>query len=419
MAQKPPDDYLAALGKRGFVLEQWIGGGAYGNVYRAVQTSLHRPVAVKFFDNRFAKGDANRKRFEREAPLLALVQHPSIPYVITTGSVERSADESVPYTVMQYVSGPPLDRRLGIGKIDLPLVFRIMRDVLSALECAHQREVVHRDVKPDNIVLADHCTYLLDFSIGIRITHEPGLTRATRVGDKVGTLDYAAPEQLEDSSAVDARADIYSAGVVLAEMLGARPRLKLDSLDLDIANAPAALRAIVRRAAAEKPADRFQRASDFLAALDSIIGPAVCDLLDEQIVLCPNVKCNGGRWSNGNGNYFWGPKVIGPAADRFCESCGAEYLRGCPKCHRPLPSNIANLVVKETKSDQDALRAHCARCGGLIFETPTCLSCRSYLTAKDLGTDTSSGCSKCRRKTRSSYGSARIPPPATDEDIPF
>jgi serine/threonine protein kinase len=420
MAKTAHEEYVQALLKRGFVLKERIGGGAYGTVYKAEQTSLRRAVAVKFFDNPFTRDDANRKRFEREGPLLARVQHPSIPYVILTGTVLRQLDGiAVPYTVMQYISGPPLDRRLVRGAIELPLVYRIMRDVLSALECAHQQGVIHRDVKPDNIILSDFGNYLLDFSIGICVTHEPGLTRATNTGAQVGTTNYAAPEQLVDASAVDSRADIYSAGVVLAEMLGARPRLKLENIDTEIAHAPSALRKIVRTAAAELPTGRYQRASDFLLALEGVIGPSIAEVLDAQIVLCPNSRCSGGKWSNGSGNYYWGPKVGTPTTLRFCEHCGTEYLRGCPKCQRPLPANIANLVVKGAKSERDALEAHCAQCGGLIFQTPTCAKCRSYLTDKDIGTDTSeSGCAKCRRRAPvTTYG--RATKYASDDDIPF
>jgi serine/threonine protein kinase len=420
VAQPAYEEYVQALSKRGFVLKERIGGGAYGTVYKAEQTSLRRAVAVKFFDNPFTRDDANRKRFEREGPLLARVQHPSIPYVILTGTVVRQLDGgAVPYTVMQYISGPPLDRRLARGAIELPMVYRIMRDVLSALECAHQQGVIHRDVKPDNIILSDLGNYLLDFSIGICVAREPGLTRATNAGAQVGTTNYAAPEQLVDASAVDCRADIYSAGVVLAEMLGARPRLKWDTLDAEMAHVPSALRKIARVATSELPADRYQRASDFLVALEGVIGPTIAKVLDAQVVLCPKPGCPGGKWSNGTGNYFWGPKVGAPTTSEFCEHCGAEYLRGCPKCQRPLPANIADLVVKEAKSERDALEAHCAQCGGLIFQTPTCAKCRSYLTDKDIGADTSkSGCEKCRRRARVT-GYSRTTKSASDDDIPF
>lgn len=420
MEQPAHEDYVQALSKRGFLLKDRIGSGAYGTVYKAEQGSLRRDVAVKFFDNPFTRDDANRKRFEREGPLLARVQHPSIPYVILTGTVVRQLNgNKVPYTVMQYIPGPPLDQRIARGPIELPLVYRIMRDVLSALKCAHQHGVVHRDVKPDNIILSEFGNYLLDFSIGICVAREPGLTRATNTGAQIGTTNYSASEQLVDASTVDSRADIYSAGAVLAEMLGARVRLKWDTIDTELAHVSRALRDVVRTATAERPADRYPRASDFLVALEGVIGPTIAEVLDAQVVLCPKPGCAGGKWSNGSGNYFWGPKVGTPTRLRCCEHCGSEYLRACPKCQRALPANIADLVVKNAKSERDALEAHCAQCGGLIFRTPTCAKCSSYLTDKDIGTDTSkSGCAKCRRRVPvTPFG--RSTKPSTGDDIPF
>lgn len=413
---KAPPEYTAAARKRGFENLAWIGGGAYGTVYKAEQVSLRRPVAIKFFDKGLTKDAANRKRFEREAPLLARVQHPAIPYVITTGTAALSDGAEIPFSVMEYIAGSSLDRLLAGGKIELSLVYRVMQNVLSALEAAHQLKVVHRDVKPDNIVVSEHGAYLIDFSIGICLVHEPGLTRATRMGERVGTAEYAAPEQFLDSSTVDHRADIYSAGVVLAEMLGARPRLRLDALDSEIPQVSSRLREVVRRAAAERPGDRFPRAIDFLAAIDAVLGPRVPDGLEEaKRVLCPNLKCGSARFSNGSARYYWGPNVMGPTAERFCESCGTEYLRGCPKCHRALPANIEALVVKRAKADRDALQAHCSGCGTLIFRTPTCVRCGSYLKSEDLGSDTTTlGCADCR---------LRSPPPRpaspSDDDIPF
>lgn len=263
-------EYADTLLKRGFRLGECVGSGAYGTVYRAEQQSLRRSVAIKFFDNKFMVGDANRTRFEREAPLLARVQHPSIPYVITNGAVSLRDGLSIPYVVMQFVSGPSLlDRLSSKEAMGMPLVLKVMRDLLSALDCAHQNEVVHRDVKPDNILMSEHTTFLIDFSIGFAMRHNPGLVRATALGERVGTADYAAPEQLRDSSTVDARADIYSAGVVLAEMLGARVRLRVDTLDVELSRIPGRVRDVIKKSVAEKPENRFATANEFWGALDA------------------------------------------------------------------------------------------------------------------------------------------------------
>lgn len=273
MANEIPKEYLDNLAQRGFALAERVGSGAYGTVYKAVQSTLKRPVAVKFFDNPFTKGESNRTRFGREAPLLARVQHPSIPYVITTGAVVLRSGHSIPYIVMQFVGGISLYHRIDSRKpLESTLVYQVMRDLLSSLDCAHQHDVVHRDVKPDNILLAEHCVFLIDFSIGFTTKLDADLSRATALGERVGTAAYAAPEQLTDSSSVDARADVYSAGVVLAEMLGARTRLRLDTLDTELQRVPLAVRNVIRRASAEDPDDRFPRAADFWAALDATRG---------------------------------------------------------------------------------------------------------------------------------------------------
>lgn len=209
MRRLPPAEYIDSLEKRGFSLEEWVGGGAYGNVYRASQSRLRRSVAIKFFDNPFIRGDANRKRFNREAPLLARVEHPAVPYVITTGVVAMRDGGEIPYTVMQFITGPSLRKRLDTGEpLEPSRLYRIMSSILTALDSAHKHEVVHRDVKPDNIIVSEHGTFLIDFSIGIVLSPEPGLTRATNAGERVGTPEYAAPEQRIDASSVNHLADI-------------------------------------------------------------------------------------------------------------------------------------------------------------------------------------------------------------------
>src|SRR5678815_3365244 len=146
-----PTDYSESLKARGFRLEARIGGGLSGSVYRAAQASLDRPVAVKFCDSADAsRSPALRARFEREARLLAAAQHPSIPYVITSGKTAGG----VPYTIMQFIEGESLRRVLERGgKLDPLNAVRCVTDILHAIRAAHCRGIIHRDVKPDNVIV--------------------------------------------------------------------------------------------------------------------------------------------------------------------------------------------------------------------------------------------------------------------------
>jgi len=274
MTRQPAQEAIEHLQKRGFRIEKWVGGGAYGNVYKAIQARLRRPVAVKLFDNPHSRGEKNRKRFEREAPLLALVEHPSIPYVITTGAVPHREKPDVPYTVMQFIDGVSLEERMrSRAPLDHSEIRRVMGHVLGALSVAHKLDVVHRDVKPDNVMLSEYGVYLIDFSIGITLLSRKGLTRATASGERVGTYDYAAPEQKTNSASVTHKVDIYSAGVVLAELLGAKVPIRLSTLDVELSKVAKPIIEIIRRAAAENPDDRYSTAQDFLVDLDQELRP--------------------------------------------------------------------------------------------------------------------------------------------------
>ncbi|MEX1364393.1 MAG: serine/threonine-protein kinase [Nannocystaceae bacterium] len=413
---KLPDEYMETLRRRGFVLGDWLGSGAYGQVYRALQTSLNRNVAVKFFEEGFAKAKAENKRAHREPLLLARVEHPAIPYVLTRGKVRKGSTD-IPYTVMQYVAGPTLEQRMSTSTMAEAEIHRVMRDILSALNFVHDNGVVHRDVKPGNIIVSDQGTFLLDFSIGVSLEHAPGLTRATKMEERVGTYEYAAPEQIADSSSIDHRADIYSAAVVLAEMLGARPRLQVDRIEIELQRASQKIRDVIRCGAAEKPDDRYQSAEQLLAAFNAVMGPGYGGIFDDRIALCPNLKCGQRVRSSGErGPYYFGPSVVGPTFDRFC-SCGTEYIRACPGCSVPLPPNIAERVSKSAKSEPDALEDHCRQCGTLIFRTPIC-SCKSYFSLDDIDQGEKK-CQRCRRQASASRGYGDYIPQPSDDDGPF
>lgn len=408
--RRAPAEYVDALRKRKFEIDDFIGNGAYGYVWRAIQLSLNRPVAIKFFDGIGMRDESNRKRFERERLLLARLDHPAIPYILTDGALFRGKEE-IPYIVMQFISGTKLsdiiDRQ---RKLEVGDAIRITQNILSALACAHRGNVVHRDVAPDNIIVSEQVTYLFDFSIGICTEHVPGLTRTTDPGERVGRSAYASPEQMVDSSSVDHRTDIYSAGVVLYELLTGHPRIKTNLIDQDLSHVPVELRTAIRTACAPKRDERFPNAEAFIDALQRL-SVALTTLSGEPTLsLCPNWKCPGAHWSERG--YFRGPRINDECADPYCNACGTRYIKNCRACRSPLPLNLKQLVVTSHKSDRDATEAHCSRCGELIFQTPACATCRSFLTLPDMGTDTkTNGCSKCRAPQPSPYGD--------DDGIPF
>lgn len=137
-----PREYRGHLKRQGFILENRVGRGAFGSVYKGIQSSLSRAVAVKFFDSKFIDGPAERKRFEREALLLARIEHPSIPFVLTSGQVS-SVDPAVPYFVMQFIDGISLAAKLEKSRLSLSEACRVIDDVLDALGAAHACNVIH------------------------------------------------------------------------------------------------------------------------------------------------------------------------------------------------------------------------------------------------------------------------------------
>ncbi len=208
-----PREYIEYFKQHNLILGKRLGRGASGNVYLATQPKLARELAIKFFDHPSRKSDAvGRKRFEREAKLLAKSQHPSIPFVLSCGNATL-VNVSIPYIIMQFIDGHGLDAVIGNGKQNPKTATSYVKQILGALACVHQNNIVHRDVKPENVLVSKtgHC-YLIDFSIGVSLSPAPGLTRIT--GDKrtPGTWVYAAPEQISGRE-VDRRADLFCWGL--------------------------------------------------------------------------------------------------------------------------------------------------------------------------------------------------------------
>ena len=203
-----------------------LGVGGMGQVYRARDTRLGRDVAVKVLPRLFSADPERLARFEREARLLASLNHPHIAAIYgfeQTGGVHA--------LILELVEGPTLAERLQRGPLPITEALRIARQIADALEAAHERRVIHRDLKPQNIkVKADGTVKVLDFGLAKAASaaaNEPDVwstlhVDGTRDGIILGTISYMSPEQARGHAA-DKRTDIWAFGCVLYEMLTARP----------------------------------------------------------------------------------------------------------------------------------------------------------------------------------------------------
>lgn len=360
--------FAALLERRGFRLLEPLGSGLSGTVYRANQVRLNRMVAVKCCDGAEAKRNVKlRQRFAHEAKMLAMVQHPSVPYVLTSGIAADTL-----YIVMQLVEGESLRQRLtSRGRLKVPEAAEIVSASLSALAEAHDKGIVHRDVKPENILVsADGAVYLIDFSIGATIHAIPGLTGVTGQDNTPGTVAYMAPEVLRGED-WDHRVDIYAAGVVLFEAVVGRP-CTVDTLHSDLSPLDPDFANVIATACAPQSI-RYADARTFVAALRRFTherpnrgAPAIS--------MCRNARCPDASWDDG---YF--PSVHNSSTDRHCRSCGQQLAYPCERCGRPFDGG-----------------RYCPGCGSELFKIPSCTKCGSQLTREDLLRSTSADtCSNC------------------------
>jgi serine/threonine-protein kinase len=216
------DQLKAALADR-YSIERELGGGGMSRVFVAMDISLGRRVVVKVLPRDLAAG-VSIDRFQREIMVAAGLQHPHIVGVISAGEID-----GLPYFVMPFVEGESLRSRLEDGEPMPPReAVGILRDVARALSYAHERGIVHRDIKPDNVLLTSGSATLADFGVAKALSSAQSVISGesgtlTRVGTSLGTPSYMAPEQVAGDAAVDHRADIYAFGVMAYEMLAGTP----------------------------------------------------------------------------------------------------------------------------------------------------------------------------------------------------
>jgi serine/threonine protein kinase len=210
----------------GYRIESMIARGGMGVVYRAFDVQLNRPVALKLLAPELAANDKFRQRFVRESRLAASVDHPNILPIYGAGE-----SSGLLYIAMRYVHGTDLKEELDTrGALPLAEVMRVLSDTASALDAAHEAGLVHRDIKPGNILLSDdqvyghRHVYLTDFGLTKRASSATGVTTA---GHFLGTLDYVAPEQIRGED-VDGRADVYALACVAYALLAGHPPFDYD-----------------------------------------------------------------------------------------------------------------------------------------------------------------------------------------------
>ncbi len=203
-----------------------LGMGGMGEVYRAADSKLKREVALKILPPQFAADPSRLARFEREAQVLAALNHPNIAAIY---GLENAG--GVRFLVLELVEGPTLAERIASGPIPLEEALRIAEQIAEALGVAHDKGIVHRDLKPANVkVTADGKVKVLDFGLAAVTQPAPSASSdpsnsptitigATQAGVILGTASYMSPEQARGSNNVDKRADIWSFGVVLYEMV--------------------------------------------------------------------------------------------------------------------------------------------------------------------------------------------------------
>jgi eukaryotic-like serine/threonine-protein kinase len=313
MTARPSSSMIGTVLSSRYRLEAKLGSGGMSTVYLARDETLDRPVAVKVMHREMSEQEDQLQRFRQEARAVAKLTHPNVVSVIDAGE-----DGGHPYIVFEYVKGETLKQRVArVGALDTQEAIAYAIEVARGLSVAHARNMVHRDIKPQNVLIDEEGrAKLTDFGISRQLEQE-GVTATGRV---LGTTDYVAPEQAM-GHATDPRSDIYSLGVVLYEMLVGQVPFHAES-QVGVAmkhvneelpdvqrrrpEVSAAVALVVERATAKDPAERYQSIGEMIDDLETALeveaaragstSSEATSVLDA--VPPPNRKLSGrGRWS--------------------------------------------------------------------------------------------------------------------------
>ncbi len=245
-----------------------IGHGGMASVYLARQTNLDRVVALKVLSPHLSNDPAFTERFVREARTLAKLTHPNIVTLFDFGQ-----SEGMHYLVMEYVDGINLRDAIEAGTIEPQRALEIVPSICSSLQYAHDQGVIHRDIKPENILLDKSGTVkIADFGLAKLLQPKEEEFTLTATRQVLGTLKYMAPEQIERPETVDHRADLYSLGVVFYELLTGELPIGRFALPSEKAKVTNHLDEVVMKTLEKEPARRYQQASQFRTAIESLDG---------------------------------------------------------------------------------------------------------------------------------------------------
>jgi serine/threonine-protein kinase len=263
-----------------YTLERELAGGGMSRMFVAEETTLERKIVIKVLPPEVAAA-VNIERFKQEIDVASKLHHPNIVPVLSSG-----ATEGLPYYTMPLVEGQSLQARIAkYGALPIRDVARILRDVLSALAYAHERGIVHRDMRPDNVLLGQSGWQVTDLGVAMALSAAaPPGSFVTSLGVALGSPAYMAPEQVAAEPSLDHRADIYAAGAIAYEMIsgsqlfpGRSPQATMvahaierpNPLDVKRLSVPDGLAALIMRALEKDPAARPQSANEMLRELNA------------------------------------------------------------------------------------------------------------------------------------------------------
>jgi len=279
------DQLQATLGD-GYTIERELGGGGMSRVFVAAEHALGRQVVVKVLPSEMS-GQVAVDRFKREIALAAQLQHPHIVPLLTAG-----ASEGQPFFTMPYVKGESLRAQIAQrGELPVNEAMRVLREVASALAFAHDAGVVHRDIKPDNVLLSGGSAMVTDFGVAKAVSASTTASNSglTSLGVALGTPAYMSPEQASADPTVDHRADIYSWGILAYELLtgstpfSGRPAAAMlaahtiesaEPIERRRPGVPPALATLLMRCLEKRASDRPQNAGEIVRALDDMVTPS-------------------------------------------------------------------------------------------------------------------------------------------------